>query len=213
MLRLDLGLDDGNDLVCLFGAYLGGRHTRQNGACRGFAIGGCLDRGKVERHEAALGRDPALEGDRVEPALVCSIRSLRRIGPNKEINFELVAEIVQRRWIACPDGKRSEFYGGSTVIIGPDGQIRYLISKDITNAQRVAAQSWHLDSAEPSKAWEERHGRLFVPQMSLRDLHECNLEKTGERSRRTPCLPAVAAINPVGRRGSGQNRLQKEKLR
>ncbi len=75
--------------------------------------------------------DPALEGNRVEPALVCSVRSLRRIGPNKEISFELVAEIVQRRWIAGPAGQLCEFYGGSTVIIGPDGQIRYLGRKRV----------------------------------------------------------------------------------
>jgi hypothetical protein len=54
----------------------------------------------------AMPDDPALEGDRVDPALVCSVRSLRRIGPNKEIKFELVAEVVQRRWIAGPAGQR-----------------------------------------------------------------------------------------------------------
>jgi hypothetical protein len=128
----------------------------------------------------AMPDDPALEGDRVEPALVCSVRSLRRIGPNKEINFELVAEIVQRRWIAGPAGKRCEFYGGSTVVIGPNGQIRYLISKSITNAQRAAAQARHLDPVGRGKAWEGRDGRLFVPQMALRELHECNSKKRAQ---------------------------------
>ena len=125
----------------------------------------------------AMPDDPALEGNRVEPALVCSVRSLRRIGPNKEISFELVAEIVQRRWIAGPAGQPCEFYGGSTVIIGPDGQIRYLISKSITNAQRAATQARHLGSAEAGKAWEGRDGRLFVPRMALRELHECSPKK------------------------------------
>jgi hypothetical protein len=128
----------------------------------------------------AMPDDPALEGDRVEPALVCSVRSLRRIGPNKEINFELVAEIVQRRWIAGPAGKRFEFYGGSTVIIGPDGQIRYLISKSITNAQRAATQVRNLDSARLGSARESRDGRLFVPQIALRELHEGGSKKRAQ---------------------------------
>jgi hypothetical protein len=136
--------------------------------------------GIAQQFGCAMPDDPALEGDRVEPALVCSVRSLRRIGPNKEVNFELVAEIVQRRWIAGPAGQRCEFYGGSTVIIGPDGQIRYLISKSITNAQRAATQARHLDSAGPGKAWEGRDGRLFVPQMGLRELHECSSKKRAQ---------------------------------
>jgi hypothetical protein len=125
----------------------------------------------------AMPDDPALEGDRVDPALVCSVRSLRRIGPNKEIKFELVAEVVQRRWIAGPAGQRCEFHGGSTVIIGPDGQIRYLISKSITDARRAATQARHLYSAAPGKAGEGRGGRLFVPQMALRELHECSTKR------------------------------------
>jgi hypothetical protein len=108
---------------------------------------------------------------------VCSVRSLRRIGPDKQISFELVAEIVQRRWLTGSSGRPSEFYGGSTVIIGPEGQIRYLVSKSVTNAQRAAAQTQHLNSAEPGRTWEGRDGRLFVPQMALRALHECAAKK------------------------------------
>jgi hypothetical protein len=141
------------------------------------AIGAYVMRpGIAPQFGCAMPDDPALEGDRVEPALVCSVRSLRRIGPNKEISFELVAEIVQRRWIARR-AERCEFYGGSTVIIGPEGRIRYLISKSITDAQRVAAQVRYLGSAGPNKAWEGRDGRLFVPQMALRELHECSPKK------------------------------------
>ena len=101
------------------------------------------------------------------------------MGPDKQISFELVAEIVQRRWLTGLAERPCEFYGGSTIIIGPDGQIRYLISKSVTNAQRAAAQAQHLNSAEPGKAWEGRDGRLFVPQMALRALHECAPRVTG----------------------------------
>jgi hypothetical protein len=125
----------------------------------------------------AMPDDRTLGGDRVDPALVCSVRSLRRIGPNKEITCELVAEIVQRRWLAGSAGQRCEFYGGSTVIIGPNGQIRYLIRKSIANAQRAATQVRHLGSAGPGKTWEGRDGRLFVPQMARCELHECSPKK------------------------------------
>jgi hypothetical protein len=128
----------------------------------------------------AMPDDPALEGDRVEPALVCSVRSLRRIGPNKETRFELVAEIVQRRWIMGPTGQRCEFYGGSTVVVGPDGQIRYVISKSITNAERAAMQAQQLDSAGAGKALVGQDSRLFVPRMSLRALHERSAENRAE---------------------------------
>jgi hypothetical protein len=142
------------------------------------AIGAYVMRpGIASEFGCALPDDPALEGDRVEPALVCSVRSLRRIGPDKRISFELVSEIVQRRWLTGPNGRLSEFYGGSTVIIGPDGQIRYLVSKSVANAERAAAQAQHLDSAEPGRAWEVRDGRLFVPQMALRCLHEWSAKK------------------------------------
>jgi hypothetical protein len=128
----------------------------------------------------AMPDDPALGDDRVEPALVSSVRSLRRIGPDKEIKFELVAEITQRRWIGGAAGQRYEFIGGSTATIGPEGQIRYLITKSITNAQRAAMQARYLDSGGMGKAWERRDGRLFVPQMALRELHERNSDKWGQ---------------------------------
>jgi len=108
-----------------------------------------------------------------------------------------VAEIVQRRWITGPAGQRCEFYGGSTAIIGPEGQIRYLIRKSITNAQRAATQARHLDSAGPGKTWEGRDGRLFVPQMVPRELHE-QRQEMGARS--ISDVAPVAAIDPAGRR-------------
>ncbi len=129
--------------------------------------------GIASQFGCAMPDDPALEGDRVEPAVVCSVRSLRRIGPDKEVNFGLVAEIVQRRWVTRPAGQNCEFYGGSTIIIGPDGQIRYIINKSITNAQRVAAQVRYLDSGASGKSWDVRNGRRFIPPMALRELHAC----------------------------------------
>jgi hypothetical protein len=176
------------------------------------AIGAYVMRpGIAPEFGCALPGDPALEGDRVEPARVCSVRSLRRIGPDKQISFELVAEIVQRRWLTGPAGRPCEFHGGSTVIIGPDGQIRYLISKCVANPKRAKEQLQRLGSIESGKARKAQDGRLFVPQMGLCELHGC----TPKNGRLVPEIqsPEDAAISPIGRGGGGQNALQPEERR
>ncbi len=118
--------------------------------------------GYAELFGCALPGDAALDGDRVEPARVCSVRSLRRIGPDRQVAFELVAEIIQRRWIAEPDGRQSEFFGGSTAIIGADGAIRYLIIKRVTDRSRADRQGEHLASSE-SWADLDRAGQSSLP--------------------------------------------------
>jgi hypothetical protein len=129
--------------------------------------------GYAELFGCALPSEPLLEGDKVDPARVCSVRSLRRIGPNREIAFELVAEIVQRRWLTEPDGRRSEFYGGSTAIIGADGRIRYLISKRITDRHRAERQTQYLRDSGPGQTWVEQGNRRYLPLIALRQLHKC----------------------------------------
>jgi hypothetical protein len=121
----------------------------------------------------ALPGEPALEGDRVDPARICSVRSLRRIGPDRQVIFELVVEIVQRRWLIEPDGRQSEFYGGCTAIVGADGSIRHLISKRITDRRRAERQAQHLADARPGQAWLDQGNRRYLPEAALRHLHEC----------------------------------------
>jgi hypothetical protein len=80
-------------------------------------------------------------GEDVDPCCVESIRTTRRGGPDGQVLFDLVAEITQRRRMKDPaTGKESKFFGGSTVIIGPEGEIRYIISKSIDNAGRQQRQ-------------------------------------------------------------------------
>jgi hypothetical protein len=116
----------------------------------------------------ALPGDADLMGDRVEPAEVCSVRSLRRIGPDKSVAFDLVAEIVQRRWLSVPGRPPVEFLGGATAIIGADGRFRYVIRKSVTDPRRAAA---HGAQARAGEGYEERGGRLRLRQASLRELH------------------------------------------
>jgi hypothetical protein len=85
--------------------------------------------------------DEELRGDTVDLPIVQSIRSTRRVGPDGQVVFDLVAEVTQRRLVHSPglDGAL-EFYGGSTVIIDPKGMIRYVISKSVVNEQRLKSQ-------------------------------------------------------------------------
>src|SRR5262249_18904233 len=83
----------------------------------------------------------APESTDIGPACVESIRTSRRAGENGEVLFDLVAEIIQRRTVVDPEtGLSAPFYGGSTGIIGPMGEIRYVISKNVANEDRLAAQ-------------------------------------------------------------------------
>src|SRR5690606_5605305 len=75
----------------------------------------------------------------VERPCVHSIRSSRRVGPQGQVIFDLVAEVTQRRTVTR-HGERFTFYGGSTIILGPEGEFRYVIGKGVRNDERLAAQ-------------------------------------------------------------------------
>jgi len=91
-------------------------------------------------------------GDDVDPCCVESIRTTRRGGPDGQVLFDLVAEITQRRRVVDPaTGMESKFFGGCTVIIGPEGEIRYIISKNVRNQARLDRQ---LAFQRGSDYWE-----------------------------------------------------------
>jgi hypothetical protein len=104
--------------------------------------------------------DRDLNGDVVEPPRIESIRSSRRIGPDGQIAFDLVAEVTQRR-IVDRDGKVFPFYGGTTIIIGPDGDVRYVIGKSVKNNTRVDAQAKFISKS--SGLWGLQ-GREYKPE-------------------------------------------------
>jgi hypothetical protein len=109
-------------------------------------------------------RDPRLAGARVTLPCVQSIRTSRRVGPDGQIVFDLIAEVTQSRFIRDPlTGAESEFIGGATVILGPNGDFRYVIVKSIMNDQRLQAQ---LEFQRTKPFWERRDGR-FVPRRNM----------------------------------------------
>ncbi len=81
---------------------------------------------------------PPNEAKGIERPVVESVRVLRRVGPDGTVNFDLVAEVLQRR----KAGKNRWMYGGAAVILDGMGFIRYLIVKNLaskTREQRVGA--------------------------------------------------------------------------
>jgi hypothetical protein len=104
--------------------------------------------------------------NRIERPVVESIRRVRRIGPDGNLNRDYVAEIVQRRrsrgrWV----------YGGSTVILDVDGVIRYIIVKHIKSRRREAdLHNYLARSARAYRAMFDDDERFLT--LRLRQLHK-----------------------------------------
>jgi hypothetical protein len=90
-----------------------------------------------------------------------SVRSARRVGPDKQVVFDTVAEVVQTRRVTDKHGRRFEFYGGSTVILGPLGDVRFIIRKRVDHAGRLQEQTEFMETAG-ARFWEKR-GRQMRP--------------------------------------------------
>lgn len=107
------------------------------------------DRAEIRRQAAALAdrvTDPAYlgefgllpPGEDVAPPSMDSVRVLRRVGPDRQVQMGLVCEITQEARIRGPDGRILQGIGGATVILGGAGEIRFVIGKSVSNAKRAA---------------------------------------------------------------------------
>jgi hypothetical protein len=87
-----------------------------------------------------------LNGDHADLPWVESVRSSRRVGPDGQVLFDLIAEVAQRRLVRIPSptgagrDRVMEYFGGATAIIGPDGDVRYLIGKSVRDIKRAERQ-------------------------------------------------------------------------
>lgn len=90
---------------------------------------------------------------------VMSIRSARRIGPARQIVFDLVAEVVQRCEVTPQSGPAFPAYGGCTVILGPDGAIRYIISKSVVGLGRMERRAKFITGPAGQRYWTVDRGR------------------------------------------------------
>ncbi len=98
--------------------------------------------------------DPRLQGDRVSLPCIQSIRTSRRVGPDRQVAFDLVAEITQTREVqASADSPAFTFHGGATLILGPSGEVRYVIAKSVAGTGRVERRREFVTGPEGSRLW------------------------------------------------------------
>ena len=90
---------------------------------------------------------------------VQSVRTSRRVGPDGQIVFDLIAEVTQRYTVRDPAGD-FDFHGGATVILDPRGAVRFVISKRVDNDERLERQRRYLAGAGAAY-WRSQDGRRF----------------------------------------------------
>ncbi|HEU4564460.1 MAG TPA: hypothetical protein VFS05_07425 [Gemmatimonadaceae bacterium] len=112
---------------------------------------------------------PLPDGGSVDPPCVESIRATHRVGPDGQLLFDLVAEVTQRREVLDEEsGETFDFYGGATVIIGPAGELRYVIGKGVLSERRLRRQRDFMRGEQGRRYWvavpaEERAPRRRAP--------------------------------------------------
>jgi hypothetical protein len=112
-----------------------------------------------------LARPVRRPGLHIEPPVIESIRTIRRIGPDDSLTFDLVGEVTQRRKVG-----RRWFYGGATVIIDATGVVRYALAKSVLSKRRQDRFKKNL-AAKPalySQLFEQDQPRTGA---LLRNLH------------------------------------------
>jgi len=133
-----------------------------------------LDEQEILNRADALGdliTDPRYKGefglaDEAEPPVIESIRTIRRVGPDRQLDLGLVAEILQQATVRV-DGRPVKVRGGATVIFGVDGEARYVIRKGVRNEERARRQAVFQRSREGRRqlhAVKEGCGCVALPQ-------------------------------------------------
>lgn len=129
-------------------------------------------------HLREFGLVPATRPHQLQDAVadlpeVTSIRAARRIGPDRQIVFDLVAEIVQHCRVPANSSSPSfDVYGGSTVILAPDGAIRYVISKNVSCHNRVTRRAMFMQSEYGRRYWSLVANHLSLEKTVFSVLHE-----------------------------------------
>ena len=122
--------------------------------------------GLVTRAEAAR------EGLTVGMPTVQSIRTTRRVGPAGQVVFDVVAEVTQSRTVRTTRGATFEFFGGSTIVLDPEGKVRYIIVKNVRSQTREDRQRRFMTSASGRALWMQKSGAMHMRPQLFRLLHE-----------------------------------------
>jgi len=76
-----------------------------------------------------------------------SFHPIHRVGPDGQLKFEMVAELMQQRTekLDSNDSKSDiQVRGGTTVLFDEDGTVRYVISKSLRSKDRIERQRQYL---------------------------------------------------------------------
>ena len=141
-----------------------------------------------EEFGLAVGSD-RLDDDKIDVPCVESVRTSRRVGPQGQLCYFVIAEITQRRAARRSNGVIMPYYGGATVILGPRGNILYVIAKSVLSESRLAIQRDYAASNAGRRFWQVVDGVYRPRPLIFSILHEDEPEngavakeaKTGER--------------------------------
>lgn len=75
------------------------------------------------------------------PAQVAYIRPTRRIGPKGQLDYDLVAQVVQSRSVRLPSGGEFLFWGGATLHFDAEGVLSLAISRRVDHVERQSDQA------------------------------------------------------------------------
>ncbi len=84
----------------------------------------------------------------IELPVVESVRSIRRVSPDGDLHFNMVAEITQRRRLHVSPRRWYWFHGGATVVFDADGSVRYAIAKSVESQSRVEPYLDYLETLD-----------------------------------------------------------------
>lgn len=117
--------------------------------------------------------DKRLGDATVELPQIESIRTARRVGPDGRIVFDLVAEITQKCTVPRKPGQRGfSYWGGSTVIVDADGEIRYTILKSVAGVGRRERRLEFLEDRRAAQFWQVKNNAYVLKGSVSRLLHK-----------------------------------------
>ncbi len=79
---------------------------------------------------------------------IVSIRNSRRAGPDSQVGFDVVVEVIQARHTNIA-GRIVSIYGGATVVLDPLGNVRFVVRKRVDSDERMHRTKVFLESSDP----------------------------------------------------------------
>lgn len=94
------------------------------------------------------------------PLRVESVRVTRRVAPDERVVFDLVAEVTQ----SCTVDRQGELFdivGGATIVVDPQGMVRYAVFKKMDSTHRQSRQ--HAAMQGPLRDLWHKSGNRWAP--------------------------------------------------